>query len=178
MTSADYNRSYYERHKARIKLKNSAYEKTQKGIEVQSKAQQKYRNTDASKEAKLRYRKSLKGKLSKIKSNRSLLGVARASRYLMTEKGKLSSRRKAKAHHLRKMYGITIEEYDARVALQNGLCEICEMKPTRLVIDHCHKRAGTFRGLLCNRCNVGIGMLMDSIDNLKSAILYLERNGR
>ena len=40
--------------------------------------------------------------------------------------------------------------------------------------DHCHK-TDKFRGWLCHSCNIGLGMLKDSTDNLKRAITYLEK---
>ena len=40
--------------------------------------------------------------------------------------------------------------------------------------DHCHK-TDEFRGWLCHSCNIGLGMLKDSTDNLKRAITYLEK---
>lgn len=41
-------------------------------------------------------------------------------------------------------------------------------------LDHCHV-TGVFRGWLCNSCNLGIGMLGDSVENIKKALAYLER---
>lgn len=67
---------------------------------------------------------------------------------------------------LQSMYGITVEQYDAMLAAQGGLCAICR-KPevrklrgrvARLVVDHCHA-TGKVRSLLCHRCNTAIGWL-------------------
>lgn len=41
------------------------------------------------------------------------------------------------------------------------------------VVDHDHT-TGQFRGILCNTCNRGIGLLGDDVDNLKRAITYLQ----
>tara|TARA_R100000781_G_scaffold100970_1_gene64466 strand:+ start:194 stop:490 length:297 start_codon:yes stop_codon:yes gene_type:complete len=68
-------------------------------------------------------------------------------------------------------YGMTKEEYDKRVAECNSVCPICEEK-TKLVVDHCHE-TGTIRGLLCDRCNNGLGCFKDSIELLKGASKYL-----
>jgi hypothetical protein len=87
---------------------------------------------------------------------------------------------KRKAQRLRK-YGITIEQMEATMKKQGGACAICGEKDASRglhfpVIDHCHG-TGKFRGILCGKCNKGIGLLMDSPKLLKAAARYLERNG-
>lgn len=57
---------------------------------------------------------------------------------------------------------------------QQGLCNICK-KPSMgksLALDHCH-RSGKIRGLLCTKCNIGLGMFEDDPERLKAAIEYL-----
>ena len=53
-------------------------------------------------------------------------------------------------------------------------CECCGEVPERLELDHCH-RTGEFRGWLCGRCNLGIGMLQDSLEGALMAAVYLSR---
>jgi hypothetical protein len=61
---------------------------------------------------------------------------------------------------------------------QGHVCAICGTKDPgykgRFVVDHDHD-TGNVRGLLCDRCNTGIGFLQDNIAVLRSAINYLER---
>ena len=63
---------------------------------------------------------------------------------------------KARVGHLRRTYGITLEQYDFLLARQEGKCAVClrpqEEFPTRLAVDHDHK-TGEIRGLLCRYCN-------------------------
>ena len=68
-------------------------------------------------------------------------------------------------------HGLTVgaaREYRQSV----GCCEICG-GIQRLSVDHSHT-TGTVRGVLCHRCNVGLGMFKDNIESLRSAINYLE----
>jgi hypothetical protein len=62
---------------------------------------------------------------------------------------------------------------------QNNSCAICGSHCTQfingLVIDHDHA-TGKVRGLLCSRCNIGLGCYHDDIELMKRAIQYLERN--
>jgi hypothetical protein len=59
-----------------------------------------------------------------------------------------------------------------------GRCEICGGAPNRncarLDRDHCHK-SGINRGLLCRRCNIVLGQMEDSEDNLRAMLAYLEK---
>jgi hypothetical protein len=80
------------------------------------------------------------------------------------------------ASHLRKSFGITVEQYDAMLARQRGACAICRIRstdsPRRLHVDHDHK-SGRVRGLLCYRCNTGIGVFLEDSARLRAAIRYL-----
>ena len=57
-------------------------------------------------------------------------------------------------------------------------CECCGRSATagkrRLAIDHCHLTR-RFRGWLCGQCNVGIGMLGDTLEGVSRAVDYLKR---
>src|SRR5438876_769789 len=67
-------------------------------------------------------------------------------------------KRKKHDRHLRKTYGITIEDYERMFLECNGVCPICldpEPNGRRLAVDHNHK-TGQIRGLLCSGCNHGL----------------------
>lgn len=78
---------------------------------------------------------------------------------------------KVKTQFLKDLYGITLKEYNQRIIKQNGKCLICHKK-SKLHIDHNHK-TNKIRGLLCERCNPGLGFFNDDVNILKSAINYL-----
>lgn len=83
------------------------------------------------------------------------------------------------------VYGITLEEYEALLTAQGGVCFICRTKPrkVRLAVDHDHrccpkgKSCGRcVRGLLCKRCNRNLlGSAHDDTAILRRAIEYLDR---
>lgn len=79
---------------------------------------------------------------------------------------------------LKRKYGFSLEGYTELYSEQNGKCFICSThKPSRgkdrLVVDHCHE-TGAVRGLLCHKCNRGIGFLCDDKYLLLNAFSYLE----
>lgn len=89
--------------------------------------------------------------------------------------------RKRKDQRLRSTFGIAIEDFEERLAIQNGQCAICghtdRSDPKFFpVVDHCHK-TGRVRGLLCVNCNHGLGKFKDDAGRLLSAVSYLHRNG-
>jgi len=82
---------------------------------------------------------------------------------------------------LLRAYGISLEEYNALLLVQGGVCAICRSatKGTKsgkaLFVDHCHI-TGKVRGLLCNACNTVLGKMQDSVERLQSAIVYLQKD--
>lgn len=69
-------------------------------------------------------------------------------------------------------YGITAAVRSEIVRLQGGRCRICT-EEAALVVDHCHA-TGRARGLICGRCNTGLGHADDSPDALRAkAARYL-----
>ena len=79
---------------------------------------------------------------------------------------------KYRENHLKRNYGITIDEYNSLFEKQEGRCAIYkEKKP--LHVDHCHK-TDKDRGLLCVNCNTSLGGFQDNQDYLQSAIQYLQ----
>lgn len=77
---------------------------------------------------------------------------------------------------LKRIYGLTVEEYNQMFVDQNGVCAICKKSPVnnrRLCVDHNHE-TGKIRGLLCDNCNLMLGNADDNINTLTNAIDYLD----
>jgi hypothetical protein len=76
---------------------------------------------------------------------------------------------------LKHRYGISIKEYNEMMDRQNGFCAICGIHKDylnyRLFVDHNH-RTGEIRGLLCPKCNAGLGSFKDDVKLLEKAIQY------
>lgn len=71
-------------------------------------------------------------------------------------------------------YGISVDEYDQLLTHQNFVCALCS-GTKRFVVDHNHFN-GRVRGLLCYRCNTGIGHAYDDEpEALERTYLYLRR---
>lgn len=82
--------------------------------------------------------------------------------------------------NLKRFYNMTLEDYEVMFKNQGGVCAICgevETSPrvSNLTVDHCHD-TNKVRGLLCNNCNRGIGLLKDSAETLRKATQYLEKH--
>jgi hypothetical protein len=86
--------------------------------------------------------------------------LERAVRYLLKPRGRRFP-----------LFPPTVEQKRALIARQKGVCAICSMrKPLRPDHDHC---TCLTRGLLCDDCNLGLGLFRDCVDWLRSAVAYL-----
>lgn len=83
---------------------------------------------------------------------------------------------KKRAYNYKARYGLTVQEYEAMLLEQNGVCAICGNPPTRglLHIDHDHAGGGV-RELLCHGCNHGLGYIEDAAW-MERAATYLKRH--
>lgn len=73
-----------------------------------------------------------------------------------------------------KRYGVSLPDFEKMVAAQNGKCAICGKVPKKLCVDHCHT-TNKVRGLLCRKCNSGIGFFGDDFYMVIRAASYLRR---
>jgi len=88
---------------------------------------------------------------------------------------------KDKKYMLKKRYGLTVEQFGAMIASQDGRCAACGLDPSTVArstrrilhVDHCHK-TGRVRGLLCNGCNRALGLLNESAASAEGLIRYIK----
>jgi hypothetical protein len=143
------------------------------------------------------YRKYIKkDKLNPMFNDKGLKECTKCKKYLSKEKYNKRKKRKSgyelvcrecksdvnRNYLLKNTFNVTLEEYNRMLKLQNNVCGICEKSETTknknnviysLSIDHCHT-TGQIRGLLCRKCNSGLGMFKDSEILLLKAIKYLK----
>ncbi len=107
------------------------------------------------------------------------------SRSLRGDPGRYSRRFRLSAlnsrrSHLKRTFGITPEEYEARLAEQGGGCAVCGRAPKAgksLHVDHDHE-SGYVRGLLCFSCNAALGHLQDDLGRIDAALVYVATKRR
>lgn len=96
----------------------------------------------------------------------------RRKEYYIHNKDRLYKNKRAK--EVVERYGVTVEYVEKALELQNFRCCICDTDiTTKYNIDHCHT-SGKYRGLLCMKCNTGLGMFSDNVEVLDNAIKYLK----
>jgi DNA repair exonuclease SbcCD ATPase subunit len=79
-------------------------------------------------------------------------------------------------------YGLTPEDFESRWLAQGGRCPVCGVELARdhklgngHAVDHCHT-TGKVRGVICRRCNIGLGYFNDTPAFLRAAADYLENS--
>jgi hypothetical protein len=85
-----------------------------------------------------------------------------------------NTKEQTKRQMLRSHYGITLEQYNALLALQNGNCATCGEYMNDPHVDHDHI-TNELRGLLCKKCNTALAMVNDKIPLLEKLIDYLRK---
>ncbi len=141
-----------------------------------------YSKSEKGKKTNKKYHKSDKGKETQKKYNKSEKRKDAHKKYYKTEKGLYA----LKKTYLKK-FNMTPEDRDNMIIEQKNRCKICGClldqrkiesdyfynKKIRSPIDHNHK-TGKVRGILCNNCNILIGLSKDNPYVLINAIRYLE----
>jgi hypothetical protein len=93
-------------------------------------------------------------------------------------KGSLEKKLSDRKSHLKRKYGMTLDDYERMFEEQGGVCAICS-KPRpeerTLHVDHDHV-TGVIRGLLCFRCNNALGDFDEEFELFRKAADYLDRD--
>lgn len=82
--------------------------------------------------------------------------------------------KEAKDRLLQQHYGISLDEFQDLLKQQDNRCAICKILLDDPHVDHDHN-TGIIRGILCNNCNVALGLFKDDILILEEAIKYLKK---
>jgi hypothetical protein len=146
------------------------------GVVAHLTAKQRYKKTPKGRATAARYKRGEAGRAAATRYRQRNIDKLRAKwreaqkKYRQTERG----RRIQAAYRigpgklvnlkswLKNSYNITLERYQSLVAAQNNKCALCGKSGdterfNRLSIDHCHK-TDLVRGLLCERCNLDLGI--------------------
>lgn len=140
------------------------------------------KRTEESKEKNREYMKKYNGKYYALHKEEVL---ARNRKYQVKHPEVFIAQRKrwkkenperVRSNRLKYKYGITLDQYNLILEQQGGVCAICARLNFRnLAVDHCHK-TGKVRGLLCDPCNVSLGLMGESIASIEKILVYLKNN--
>lgn len=80
-------------------------------------------------------------------------------------------------YKLKNDFNLTTEQFDELLQKQGGVCAVCKnpnnVEGRELSVDHCHS-TGTIRGLLCQKCNVALGLLNEDESIIFNLLEYLQ----
>jgi hypothetical protein len=140
------------------------------------KKQQKEYKKNNQEKIRLKESKWRENNIDKIKQFPS---NSKENRSKIYKKYHMNNKIKTKEYKVKKKYGITLNEVYQILDKQEGKCAICGTHQDdlgkALAIDHDHK-INNVRGLLCDKCNRGLGHFNDDIILLQKAIEYLKNN--
>jgi len=90
-----------------------------------------------------------------------------------------NNRSRIRGYALKRIYGITLKQFDAIFEAQGSCCKICKSTDPKgrhnsWHVNHDHNLEGkNIRGILCQRCNLTLGQLENN-NLLQSMSAYLE----
>lgn len=116
-------------------------------------------------------------RIAELRAKDPQLFKERANEWMRTHRDRTKQHQRKK--YLKSAYGIAPDVVASMFDSQAGLCAICCCRlgsdsKSAMHIDHDHA-TGVVRGLLCVRCNIGIGMFDENADSFQRAIAYLKR---
>ena len=159
--------------------------------------QWRLRNLDKRHAIEKRYRKKNRERIRKASKrycdrNRKKRRAS-ANRWYRDNKGYVAEQKRLqhladpsrrRAQQLKHKFGMTLDEYRQAVKAQKNCCAACGVRFTatgkfKSCVDHDHskgtKKRGSARGVICNRCNLVLGLVADDphvLDNLET---YLKK---
>jgi len=145
------NRRYREENKETVELSRKRWidQNPEKAIESHRNRQRRYKERN----------------LEKVRVSQKLWYDANKERY--------------RENKLKRLYNLNLNDYEKMLQEQKSCCAICSAKVEEerdkvLVVDHNHL-TGNVRGLLCHKCNTGLGLFRDNEAYLLKAVEYLRK---
>lgn len=90
----------------------------------------------------------------------------------------IKNKDRIKDQYLTRLYGITLKEFNEILLEQDNQCAICGADKCAsgksFAVDHDHT-TGKVRGLLCKKCNMGLGHFEDNLETIKNIMKYMEK---
>jgi hypothetical protein len=114
--------------------------------------------------------------LSKTREHDTKWILCRGCRYALPREyfGKNLYRPVCRSCILDVRYHASTGTYETALKMQNNQCGICRSHDRPLVVDHNHA-TGAIRGLLCDKCNMAIGLFDESPESLANAAQYMSQ---
>ena len=114
-----------------------------------------YNGTEQARKVRREYRKKNHGKI-----------LRQVKGYYKTERGRDLI--------LKRKYGVALKQHQQMYVSQNGCCALCgkSVAYDKVHTDHDHV-TDKVRGLLCRGCNIGLGHLGDTYEDIMQAARYL-----
>lgn len=96
---------------------------------------------------------------------------------LYRETHRVQVSRKQRDTILRRVYNISLEEWEIKMEIQDYKCAICtkDLRTEKPQTDHCHESENV-RGILCAKCNWGLGMFNDNPELMYKAAEYIKQH--
>lgn len=188
----EYQRQYRARKKKEKQLaakataapkKKKKLSKAEQKREAVRRYQREYKRKNAAKlKAKAKaYYEANKERISERSAARRRKDHEAYLEYIREYNSRPENKERRKDLLLKKTYGISLDDYNRMLEEVDHSCQICgkhtDEQTKMLAVDHCHD-TGAVRGLLCDNCNRGMGLLKDSIEVLESAVKYLKMSKR
>lgn len=157
-----YNQRYYQKHKAAVIATSRAY------------AKEHPPNRD---KARARYKRYYQRHPDKLK--------AKQKRDYKKRRTTIAYKQLRRDNALQRLYGITLDNFNQLVLIQNGLCAICKLPPKvrkvrggiaqSLCVDHNHTTT-RIRELLCADCNLLVGQIEKNRQLVTPILQYLDKH--
>ena len=91
-------------------------------------------------------------------------------------KWRVNNQEKVVDSRIKNIYGVSLDHIENLYDAQCGKCALCGEPVSRdkIQIDHCHKTR-VVRGLLCRKCNIGLGMFNEDSSLIEKAVSYINQ---